>query len=319
MSFTIRPFSTGEYPVLISIHNAVYPNHPWIEEEIRTWDMNRNPEHLFGRWVLEVAHGQVVAYAYYYQPPHMYDPRALSFNIKVHPSYQRQGFGSALYSQLATQFDQLQITTVRTLVSSDNEAGIQFLAQRHFEEEMRAWESWLDVAAFDPTPYAHLETHLHAVGIEIRSYEELSGDPTLARRFNVLYNELFRDVPQPEPYTDMTFEEFEREVLGNPAFLPDALFLALHHGELIGMAQLGIQRASGDLLTGLTGVKRSYRRQGVARALKVRTIAYAQAHGYGTIKTANASTNQAMLAINYALGFSRQPSWIHFCRRLRES
>lgn len=78
-------------------------------------------------------------------------------------------------------------------------------------------------------------------------------------------------------------------------------------------------RASDDHLdTGLTGVRRAWRRKGIALALKLRAIAYARSVGAPVIRTENATTNQAMLAINEALGFAKQPAWITFVKKITD-
>ena len=51
-------------------------------------------------------------------------------------------------------------------------------------------------------------------------------------------------------------------------------------------------------------------------ALKLHGIRYARQQGIHTIVTGNASTNAAMLRINDALGFQRQPRWINFLQSL---
>ena len=66
------------------------------------------------------------------------------------------------------------------------------------------------------------------------------------------------------------------------------------------------------------GYAAPYRRRGIALALKLRGIAYAKAQGRPTIKTWNESNNRAMLAINDALGFVKQPAWIDFVKTLRD-
>jgi len=67
---------------------------------------------------------------------------------------------------------------------------------------------------------------------------------------------------------------------------------------------------------GLTGVLRDERGQGIARALKLRTIDYGRANGFREIRTLNDSLNGPMLAINVALGFVREPAWITFGKDL---
>jgi GNAT superfamily N-acetyltransferase len=80
------------------------------------------------------------------------------------------------------------------------------------------------------------------------------------------------------------------------------------------MSNLWSLQGTDDLENELTGVTRAYRRRGIALALKLRTIAYAKAHGCPVIRTWNASTNGVILSINDRLGFVRQPAAIHFVK-----
>jgi hypothetical protein len=67
---------------------------------------------------------------------------------------------------------------------------------------------------------------------------------------------------------------------------------------------------TGGIMQGFTGVARPYRRQGVATALKLRSIEYARRHGYRTIRAWNRPVHAAMLALNDKLGFSRAFSYV---------
>jgi GNAT superfamily N-acetyltransferase len=67
-------------------------------------------------------------------------------------------------------------------------------------------------------------------------------------------------------------------------------------------------------MTGDTGVTRTYRRRGLALALKLRGITYARAHGHPLIRTLNVSSNQSILALNQRLGFRRSLAWVGFIK-----
>jgi len=60
------------------------------------------------------------------------------------------------------------------------------------------------------------------------------------------------------------------------------------------------------LQTGLTGVRKSHRRKGLALALKLRAAAFAKAYGARYIRTSNHQANRSMLAINEAMGFVKE-------------
>jgi mycothiol synthase len=68
------------------------------------------------------------------------------------------------------------------------------------------------------------------------------------------------------------------------------------------------------LRTGLTAVRRAYRRRGIALALKVRSLEFGKANGYSSVQTENESNNRGMLAINDELGFVKNPAWAHYLK-----
>lgn len=63
--------------------------------------------------------------------------------------------------------------------------------------------------------------------------------------------------------------------------------------------------------TGLTGVKRDYRRRGIATALKVKSIEVAQKDGFEFIETSN-EENNPMFQLNLQLGYKPAPAWLRF-------
>jgi len=88
--------------------------------------------------------------------------------------------------------------------------------------------------------------------------------------------------------------------------------VALDGEEIVGVTYL-VRRPGGDAEVGDTGVLRSHRRRGIARALKMMPTRCAAEQGFRYVYTDNRADNAGMLAINTQLGCSRRRH-----RRLRE-
>jgi RimJ/RimL family protein N-acetyltransferase len=197
--------------------------------------------------------------------------------------------------------------------------GVRFLTQRGFKQIMRAPVSHLEVMSFDHARFAGHAARMAELGIKIVSLAELSADDTdWKRRYWDLDWELLQDVPTTDPLMRQSFESFEERKLGAPGFDPHAHFFALDGICWIGMSALWTSQAEPDkLYTGLTGVVRSHRRKGIVTAMKLRAIDFAQRHGARLIETDN-EENNPMYALNLALGFTPQPAWLQFEKRLKE-
>jgi len=311
MSLRIRSFTPEEYPVLCAIANAIEPEYPTSEEELRYDDEHRDPKCRFQRWMAEWD-GVTVAFGDYVQSAGMYHPQKFSVGVSVHPEFQGRGIGSTLYRHVMEALEPFDPILLRAGVREDRARAVRFLQDRGYREVMREWESRLDSAAFDPTPFAGVEEGVRARGVEIRILRELESDPGRDRKLYELDFLLEQDVPATDVKTQPEFEPWVRRSLEHPCALPDAWFVAVHNGAYVGYSNLWASQAGEMLYTGLTGVRREYRRQGIALALKLRAVRYAQEQGGREVRTWNEVRNEGMLAINQRLGFVRQPAWIEF-------
>lgn len=317
MQHNIRLFTPDDYEQLANVINNVFSEYPDSVDEIRFWDEHRDPKCKFQRWVAEVD-GRIVAFAEHNQFSGMYHPRKFIVDVGVLPDYRGRGIGSALYDHVVDTLQPFDPLSLRARAREDWTHTLRFLKRRGYREDMRAWESRLDVAAFDPTPYAGLDDKVRAHEIEIKTFRELESDPERNRKLYELEEELDRDVPSPEPHTAISYKYFVEHRLNNPGLLPDAFFVALHDGEYVGMSNLWSSEGNDDIYTGLTAVKRAYRRKGIALALKLRGIQWVKANGNPIIKTWNESNNRPMLSINEQLGYVKQPAWIDFVKVLKQ-
>lgn len=313
----IRPFTPQDYPEIAQIAGAALPEYLVAPQEMEFQDTRRDPKCLHRRWIAEDDGGAVVGFGEYGQRAGAYHPRRFHLDVRVQPSHQGRGFGKTLYAQIMEALDAFDPLSVRTMVREDMARPQRFLTERGFTEDMRAFKSRLDVAAFDPAPYADAEAHVLAQGITFKSLRELEGAPGHTQKHYELSEELVADVPSPEPHTPMDKAVWKRRFLENPNLLPEAYLFALDGSEYVGVTMLFGSQASTDLYTGLTAVTRTHRRRGIALALKLRAIAWAKAQGHPLIKTWNEANNAGMLGINVQLGFVRQPAWLDMVKPLK--
>ncbi len=314
--YIIRDFNEEDYPIKVSINNIIFPEHPETEEEIRFWyeSLDKN-KYIFKRYAVDrTSDNKTVAFAYYKHGPEIFHPLKFWFYIMVHPDFQRQGIGTALYNLINQDLEQLNAINLRTWVKEDMEVSVSFVTKRGFFEKMREWESRLDVQKFNLQDFQPYLSSLYQQGLTISTFkEEKENTPGWDYKLYELDNDIFQDVPLPDTYTPESFEEYEKNHLNNPNRIPEAYFIVKDGDKYAGRTSLSTIKASLEKLSqGLTGVRREYRRRGIAMAVKVKAIEWAQKNGYKTIITGNDSENVGMLSINIKLGFQRQPAWITF-------
>jgi RimJ/RimL family protein N-acetyltransferase len=140
--------------------------------------------------------------------------------------------------------------------------------------------------------------------------DEQARDPECLKKLYELGNKALRHMPLPDQPTDPPFDMFLRWTVQNPKFIPEALFIATDGERYVGLSHLLQSDEEGALEQELTATDPDYFGRGIAWALKLNTVQYAQEHGFKKIKTWNDTANQAMLSINLRLGYQPQPAWI---------
>lgn len=319
MDLSIHPFtnSDSDYQALAALRNALYPDYPSTAAEWRRRDERRDSKCILVR-VIATLHGHVVGMGHYAQLTWMFHPQKFDFGVHVHSDFQRQGVGARIYDHLMADLAPHEPINLRCSVREDSVASLRWAARHGFVEDMRFWESRLDVVAFDPARFAGHVEQVASQGVAIFSLAELEArDPDFWKRYYDLDIETSKDVPTPEPQTQLDYAEWRKWFTG-PSFLPDGQFIAVADGQYVGLSALWRHEGMADLDTGLTAVRREYRRRGIALALKLHAIDYAQRMGAPVIRTDNELNNRPMLSINEALGFVKQPAWIALVNRLRE-
>ena len=189
--------------------------------------------------------------------------------------------------------------------------------RRGFRELWRNVNQRLSMEEADLSRQEELTARAKERGITIvRLSDEVQRSPAYLRSLHELHNAIQTDVPRAGYFTPMPYQEFAEE-FSRGTHLPDGYFIAKRGERYVGQSYL--QTSSGDPYTlevGLTGVRREYRRQGIAAALKLHTLSYAKEHGFRAIETGSDSSNQAILALNESDGFRKTYAWVTFEKQL---
>ena len=139
-------------------------------------------------------------------------------------------------------------------------------------------------------------------GVEIVPWAER---PELAHGMYEVVLEAAPDIPGGEDEQLESFEDWlAHEMLAGPGDRPEATFVAVAGAEVIGFAKFSLTAAQPVTAHhALTGVKRAWRGQGVARALKATQIAWAKANGYEELRTRNEERNAPIRHLNEEFGY----------------
>jgi GNAT superfamily N-acetyltransferase len=208
--------------------------------------------------------------------------------------------------------------TLNAACGEDEPEMLKVLAALGYERE-RTDKVWsLDLSAIGERITADAEAsrdRMRAEGIELTTLAEWQ-DPEPLQKLHELHEHMRQDIPHTQPVLAQTLEDFTRRVQspGTPA---DRWWLALDGPKPVAMSYLMYPPVRGVVWTDFTGTHRQYRGRGIARAVKLQTLAQAVQLGVPEVRTDNDSENAPMLHINETLGYTAQPGYVSFAKRLR--
>jgi GNAT superfamily N-acetyltransferase len=218
-------------------------------------------------------------------------------SVRVLAEYRRRGVGTALFRELSTIARADGKSELVFSARHDDADSLDYLGKRGFVEALRMRESVLELSDAD-TAFAPPS------GVALVPF-----DPELDDAVYDVALDVARDVPTAQETFEIgSVDQWRADQL--PATtLRACSFVAVADGEPVGYAIL-VQGEKSEGLHAMTGVRRAWRRRGIALALKQAQIDAARAAGLRRLRTANAVQNP-MLLVNERIGFRRDVEWIH--------
>jgi mycothiol synthase len=278
----IRTVATdAELEAYVAIWNAITPDEPADVAQQRE-RRERDPQRLY---LLAELDGEPVGAGFAGRSD---SPGRGFLSPRMLAEARRRGVGGALLAELVAHLSAQGFDYASAHVDSRDEGSLAFAARHGFEEVDRQVEQ---VRVLGDEPPGEPPAGVRFVTIAER--------PELLRDAYDLAQEGYTDLATTSPVV-VLLDDWLRE----EATLPEGSFVALAGDEIVGYS--GLCRRGDDGTSaedGLTVVRRSRRRHGLATALKRAELAWAAANGIREIVTWTQRGNDGMRSVNERLGY----------------
>jgi GNAT superfamily N-acetyltransferase len=293
-----RATTDSELEALLSVHNAVHPGDLLGLTEMRSWESQVKEMVMFVVWQGDRAVGAGDAGLLIQSP----EPFAHAW---VLPEERRRGIGTALYETISEYARSHGKDELEVWVEDSQPDGVSFVGKRGFTEIGRELRVSLDLRTIAVPPVEP------PAGIAITTWAER---PDLIEEIYDVAVEAMADIPGDEEDEIEPFEDWlAHEMQAGPGDRPEATFVALAGDEVVGYSKFSLSDAQPTVAHhDLTGVKRAWRKRGIARALKHAQISWAKRAGYERLETRNEERNAPIRKLNTEFGYEPSGARILF-------
>ncbi len=293
----IREIEEPELPLLVSIAQAVQPQEGHTVGGFADW--RRQASDMV--WLVAEHESEIVGAGVGVVGWHS-RPGVARVEAWAMAPARGKGVGSALYRALAEWALERGCIELHTIVAEDDPESLRWAERHGFREIGRNTRLVLDLAGVTTTSLDP------PAGITVASWAERPGIESGLYR---VYCEAEPDIPGEGGNTLPSLEEWLADDMDGASDRRDAVFVALAGGEVVGYAKLSIPPEGGDTaFHDLAGVRREWRRRGIAGALKRAQIAWAKEQGFRRLVTANEERNEPIRRLNEKHGYVAEPGQI---------
>jgi RimJ/RimL family protein N-acetyltransferase len=309
--FRLRNFTNADLPVLEALLNQVFPDEPMSLEQLEHYERTYPAGNPRLRLAAETADGQVVGYGECERPYMTAQPYFFGVFVAVDEAWRHRGIGQKLLAAVTPFVAEHGFHKLHAGCRENAPASIRFLDRAGFHQIGIRFESALDLATFDETPFLPKLARVQAAGYDVSTLAQArQQDPEADLRLYDVFAATVVDVPFPGGVrAEPNYETFRASTLDAPNTPAEGIFIARHEGRMVALTTLELL-PNGLGITGTTGVLAAHRGRGVATLVKLASLRYLKTHGYTEARTHNDTANPPILALNEKIGYRRLPGWL---------
>ncbi|MFD1738905.1 GNAT family N-acetyltransferase [Bacillus salitolerans] len=305
MTFIVRKLSKDDGEMVYPIRQEAYRQNKGASSLIDKIDKDRMKVQLA---LVNRGSNMVIGYSLLWEQ--VTSPLIHRLEIQLHPDYKIVELLNMLYQSTTQGLSEIDSKAIQTRLLESQTYELEYFIKQGFLEDHRMEKVYLDLQDKSLNIHEHAQPNISIT--------------TLAKekRVDGHYNEKLKEL------NERTWFDFPREALLPPMppndnwlhyenNIEEAFFIAKDGNQFIGYSHLcTFSDTSKKLLQGNTAVLGEFRGKGVATALKIEGIQYAQANGYEGIFTSHRNTNIPMNTVNEKLGWKRYVSEVRLQKLL---
>jgi GNAT superfamily N-acetyltransferase len=313
----IRPATLEDAELAADLMTAAYPPEPQDPLVTRYRWAHPREGWTFGRFIAELE-GQPIAHLWSAHGPWEKVPdRHCDLGVDVDLARQTDDLMDFVVEWLADHAVAGGARILNAYAAEDEPNVVAALGRLGFERD-RSEKVWqLDLAKHGKRLLAEAvaaRRKMKSEGIELLPLAEWPGPETYTR-LHALNEAAVKDIPTSYPILPQTLANFI-DRMNAPDLPHESLWLARHGDRPVAMSFLRFPPKRGHVWTGFTCSDPEYRGRGIARAVKLQSLAQAIELGIPFVRTDNDSENAPMLHINEQLGYDPRPGFMTLVKRV---
>ena len=317
---TYRAAGLDDAALAADLMTAAYP--PFAQDPIVTRYRWEHPKAGWsaGKFIAEIA-GRPVAFVDWLHGPPDQDPdRHCEVSVYLDAAKLDIDLLTQLWGWVVDQAEATGSRILEAYAAEDEPEMLDALARGGFEQDRRekVWE--LDLKQHGDRlerEARDAKAKMAQDGIMLLTLAAWQ-DPKALNKLHNLDGETRNDMPSTFPNLPETFEDFTRRI-NSPDRPHDRWWIAVDGDRPVAMSYLKFPPVRGTVLTGYTCSDREYRGRGIARAIKLQSLAQAVELKVPFVYTDNDSENAPMLHINEKLGYRPRPGFVGHLKRVSTS